>query len=82
MTVDTHHVRQLTPEQVAPPASIDVMRRRWIGVGVFFLIFALGWLVFKRNEPNVAQEFMRAYLVGYMFCFNRQTDKTLCGHDG
>jgi len=70
VTVDTHHVRQLTPEQVAPPASIDVMRRRWIGVGFIFALIALGLLVFMRNDGNVAQEFMRAYLVGYMFCFN------------
>ena len=67
MAVHTH-VRQLTPEQVAPPASIDKMRRLWFGVGGVGILISLGLLLLNFRSENGIQQFMRAYLVGFMLC--------------
>ena len=66
MALETHHARQLTPEQVAPPASVDNMRRLWFGVAGIGIVVSLGlWLLNFRSEFGT-QHFMRAYLVGFI----------------
>ena len=69
MAIETH-ARQLTPEQVAPPASVDKMRRLWFGVAGIGIIVSMGLFLLNFRAEDGMQHFMRAYLVGYMFCFN------------
>ncbi len=64
------HARQLTPQDVAPPPAIDKMRRIWFGVAGIGIIVSLGLLLLNFRNADGIQHFMRAYLVGFMFCFN------------
>jgi hypothetical protein len=76
MAVEVHHARQLTPQEVAPPPLVDKLRRRWFGVAGIGLIFSLGLLLLKFRTDNGIQEFMRAYLVGFIFCFGLMLGST------
>lgn len=70
MAVETHHARQLTPQEVAPPPLVDSLRRRWFGVAGIGILLSLGFLLLNFRSEDGIQHFMRAYLVGFMFCFN------------
>jgi hypothetical protein len=66
VAIDTHHAPQLTPEQVAPPASVDSMRRRWFGAAGIGILGSLGLLLLFFRAENGLQHFFRAYLVGFI----------------
>jgi hypothetical protein len=66
----------VTPEQLAPPWIVDHMRKRWIGVAGLSSIVAIALLLFNSGTFEGRQQFFRAYLVGYLFCFGLMLGST------
>src|SRR5882757_4601994 len=66
----------LTPEQLAPPWIVDHMRKRWIGIAGLSSIVAATLLILNAGTFEGRQQFFRAYLVGYLFCFGLMLGST------
>jgi hypothetical protein len=74
---DTHAAhRTITPEELAPPWIVDHARKRWFGIAGIFSIGAFALFLFNFRTFDGRQQFFRAYLVGYLFCFGLMLGST------
>src|SRR4051812_29917823 len=78
MAVHEHHAapRTVTPEQLAPPWIVDHLRKRWIGIAGLGSILAVALFLYHSGTFQGRQQFFRAYLVGYIFCFGLMLGST------
>jgi hypothetical protein len=64
----------VTPEYVAAPWWADHMRKRWMVIALIASVIALaGAFMAYQGDAIARQHFLRAYLVGFMFCLGLTT---------
>jgi hypothetical protein len=64
----------VTPEYVAAPWWADHMRKRWMVIALIASVVALaGAFMAYQGDAIARQHFLRAYLVGFMFCLGLTT---------
>ncbi len=72
---DSHALpAQVTPEYVAAPWWADHMRKRWTLIaGIAAAAALVGAFMAFQGDDTARQHFLRAYLVGFMFCLGLTT---------
>ncbi|MCU1284874.1 MAG: hypothetical protein JWO13_1224 [Acidobacteriales bacterium] len=74
---ETHAApRTVTPEQLTPPWVVDHLRKRWMGIAGLATILSFALYLYYSGTFEGRQQFFRAYLVGYIFCFGLMLGST------